>query len=82
MTTSRYAARHHARPVAWAVAWLLATAPASVHAQPARRAAPRVPMDSARAAQLYVSNRHEDHPQRNHEEDIRRKAEMDSTFRA
>ena len=82
MTTSLDAARRHARPVAWAVAWLLATVPASADAQPARRAASRVPMDSARAAQLYVSNRPEDHPQRNHEADIRQKAAMDSTFRA
>ncbi|HEX7091208.1 MAG TPA: alpha/beta fold hydrolase [Longimicrobiales bacterium] len=81
MTTSRCAARH-ARRVAWATAWLVAAIPAITQAQPQRRAAPRVPMDSARAAALYVSNRPEHHPQRNHDEDSRRKAAMDSTFRA
>ena len=40
-----------------------------------------VPMDSARAAQLYVSNRHEDHPQRDHARDIMNKARTDTLYR-
>ncbi len=35
------------------------------------------PMDEARARQLYVSNAHADHPRRNHENDIKAKAEQD-----
>ena len=35
------------------------------------------PMDEARARQLYVSNSHADHPGRNHENDIKAKAEQD-----
>src|SRR5690606_10838203 len=42
----------------------------------------RVPMDSARAAQLYVSNRWEDHPVANYESAIRNKARTDSIFEA
>ena len=41
-----------------------------------------VPMDSARAAQLYVSDRWEDHPVPNYERDIERKAHTDSVFSA
>lgn len=41
-----------------------------------------VPMDSARAAMLYVSDRPEDHPQRDHDALIRGKAFTDSTYRA
>jgi dipeptidyl aminopeptidase/acylaminoacyl peptidase len=42
-----------------------------------------VPMDSARARTLYVSNRWEDHdPGRNYESDIAGKARIDSTYRA
>ena len=50
---------------------------------PAAAQAPRsapVPMDAARAAALYVSNRPEDHPPANYEADIRTKARTDSTF--
>ncbi len=47
--------------------------------QPTRRP---VPMDSARAAALYVSNRHEDHPQANFESQITAKARTDSIFAA
>ena len=36
------------------------------------------PMDEARARQLYVSNDHADHPRRNHENDIKSKAEQDA----
>lgn len=41
---------------------------------------PAVPMDSARARQLYVSNRHEDHPVANYDAAIARKKSIDSTF--
>ncbi|HYD53086.1 MAG TPA: prolyl oligopeptidase family serine peptidase, partial [Gemmatimonadaceae bacterium] len=41
-----------------------------------------VVMDSARAARLYVSNRPEDHPQRDHDADMQAKAREDSLFRA
>lgn len=41
-----------------------------------------VPMDSARAAQLYVSNRHEDHPQADFAAQIAAKAVTDSIFAA
>ena len=41
-----------------------------------------VPMDSARAAELYVSNRHEDHPQGNFDNQVRAKARTDSIYRA
>ena len=41
-----------------------------------------VPMDSARAAQLYVSNRPEDHPQANFAQQIAGKARTDSIFAA
>jgi len=82
MTTARFTACRQATLVTWTVVWLVAAVPAIAQAQQGRRSSPRVPMDSVRAAELYVSNRLEDHPQRDHELDIRRKAEMDSTFRA
>ncbi len=41
-----------------------------------------VPMDSARARELYVSNRWEDHPIADYEEDIADKARTDSIYRA
>lgn len=40
-----------------------------------------VRMDSARAAQLYVSNRPEDHPQRDHARDMANKARTDTIYR-
>jgi dipeptidyl aminopeptidase/acylaminoacyl peptidase len=40
-----------------------------------------VAMDSARAAQLYVSNRPEDHPQRDHARDLMNKARTDTLYR-
>lgn len=42
---------------------------------------PPVPMDSARARLLYVSNRHEDHPQANFAAQIAAKAATDSIYR-
>ncbi len=41
-----------------------------------------VPMDTARAAALYVSDRHEDHPQANFAAQIAAKASTDSIFEA
>ncbi|MEX2180688.1 MAG: alpha/beta fold hydrolase [Gemmatimonadaceae bacterium] len=41
-----------------------------------------VPMDSARAARLYVSDRHEDHPIANYAQHIANKARTDSIFAA
>ncbi|HEX2168359.1 MAG TPA: alpha/beta fold hydrolase [Longimicrobiales bacterium] len=43
---------------------------------------PPAPFDSARAAELYVSNRHEDHPRSNYERAIMNKARTDSIFEA
>src|SRR5690606_17612720 len=40
------------------------------------------PIDADRAAQLYVSNRPEDHPNRDYERDIQRKALTDSIYAA
>jgi dipeptidyl aminopeptidase/acylaminoacyl peptidase len=48
----------------------------------ARRPRQVVPMDSARAALLYVSNRPEDHPQADFEAQLRNKARTDSIFAA
>ena len=58
----------------------LALAPAAASAQAGGRR--QVPMDSARAAQLYVSNRPEDLPQANFERQIAAKARTDSIFTA
>ena len=43
---------------------------------------PPTPVDTARARQLYVSNRHEDHPISNYESAIAAKARTDSIFEA
>lgn len=78
--------------VPFAVALLAgcATAQAPVQ-QPAPPAAPVaapptprqiVPMDSARARQLYVSNRPEDHPIAQYDRDVQAKARTDSIFSA
>jgi dipeptidyl aminopeptidase/acylaminoacyl peptidase len=58
---------------------LLTFAAATVSAQPARQT---VVMDSARAALLYVSNRHEDHPLANYEAHIAQRQRTDSIFEA
>ena len=60
-----------------ATAW---TAQAQDDAPPSRRQV--VPMDSARARQLYVSNRPEDHPLANYEQQMAGKARTDSIFAA
>jgi dipeptidyl aminopeptidase/acylaminoacyl peptidase len=59
---------------------LLALAPVSLAAQATGRRA--VVMDSARAAQLYVSNKAEDHPTANFAGQIAAKARTDSIYRA
>ncbi|HEY0994762.1 MAG TPA: alpha/beta fold hydrolase [Gemmatimonadaceae bacterium] len=56
-----------------------APAPAGAAARAARRA---VPMDSARAALLYVSDRPEDHPQADFAAQLAAKARTDSIFAA
>ena len=70
-----------ARIPAFAVALLLLVLAAPARAQDTdeRRV---VPLDSARARLLYVSDRWEDHPDRNYERDIEGKARTDSTFAA
>lgn len=60
---------------------MFALAPAA-EAQQDGRARRVVPMDSARAAELYVSNRWEDHPDTDYAEDMAEKAEIDSIYRA
>ena len=65
--------RHALLPLSLALA-------SSLPAQnPARR---EVPMDTARARRLYVSNLHEDHPQRDFQAQIEAKARTDSVYRA
>ncbi len=58
---------------------LVTLVPVSLAAQQARQ---QVPMDSARARQLYVSNRPEDHPVANYAEHMAAKARTDSIFAA
>ncbi|MEX0893918.1 MAG: alpha/beta fold hydrolase [Gemmatimonadota bacterium] len=60
---------------------VLALAGACVLAAPAV-AQRGVEMDSTRARELYVSNRHEDHPRSNYERAIEGKARTDSVFEA
>ena len=62
------------------LALALASTAASAQA-PANRTRP-VPMDPERAAELYVSNRPEDHPVADYERDVRNKARTDSIYRA
>lgn len=68
------------RLAATAALAVVIAAPAA-HAQ-SQRPRQEVRMDSARAAQLYVSNRHEDHPQANFARQIAAKARTDSIFQA
>jgi dipeptidyl aminopeptidase/acylaminoacyl peptidase len=78
--------RSAGRPAALAAAALaLWTAPVTAQEgnEPgARRPRQVVPMDSARAAMLYVSNRPEDHPQADFPAQIAAKARTDSIFAA
>ncbi len=61
---------------------LLVAASAAVAPAQDRRPGADVAVDPERAAALYVSDRPEDHPPRDYERDIRRKAQIDSTFEA
>jgi dipeptidyl aminopeptidase/acylaminoacyl peptidase len=70
--------RIHASGLGAAVLVLLSAETAAAQAQTRQQ----VEMDPARAALLYVSNRHEDHPLANYELHIAQKAAMDSTFEA
>ncbi len=54
--------------------------PTLLTAQTPRSSRPRAPMDSARAAQLYVSTRPEDHPVTNFARDIAEKKATDSIY--
>jgi len=56
--------------------------PLVASAQQGQRPRQVVPMDTARARALYVSNRPEDHPVSNYEAAIREKAQIDSIYRA
>jgi dipeptidyl aminopeptidase/acylaminoacyl peptidase len=56
--------------------------PGAAQRQQPRRPRQEVPMDSARARELYVSNRPEDHPQANFERQLAAKAATDSIFTA
>ena len=62
-----------------AAALLVTSFSANAEAQSRRQ---NVEMDPERAAALYVSNRPEDHPARDYDRDIRRKARTDSIFEA
>lgn len=64
------------------LAALSIAAPLLAQAPAAGSTRPPVKMDSARAVQLYVSNRHEDHPQANFAQQIAGKARTDSIFAA
>jgi len=67
-----------------AIALLVAVTVSSAAQQPGQGNRPRqnVPMDSARAAELYVSNRPADHPQADFARQIQNKARTDSIYRA
>ncbi len=64
------------------VAALASALPAQQASSPAPRNRQVVPMDSARAALLYVSNRPEDHPAANYAAAVAAKARTDSIFAA
>lgn len=76
MPTTRTAARTASGALLLLLALL---APA---AAPAQLLGHEVPRDPARAAELYVSDDHEDHPVADYAEHIRRKARTDSIFEA
>ena len=71
-----------ARRAALALAVAAVAATPAVAQQGGGRPRQVVPMDTARARMLYVSNRHEDHPVVDYAEDIREKAVDDSIFAA
>jgi dipeptidyl aminopeptidase/acylaminoacyl peptidase len=65
-----------------ALGLVLALQAGPVDAQQPARSGQAVPMDPERAALLYVSNRHEDHPVADYERAIQNKARTDSIYRA
>lgn len=71
--------RHAAAAVVALFVVPAAELPAQTNPSSARAA---IRIDTARASQLYVSNRPEDHPQRDHARDLAAKARTDSTYRA
>lgn len=77
MSTSQHPARIPALAVAALL--LVLAGPVAAQNQGQRRA---VPMDTARARALYVSDRWEDHPDRDYQRDIDAKARTDSIFEA
>jgi dipeptidyl aminopeptidase/acylaminoacyl peptidase len=74
--------RSHARRSFVPLAAALLAAPLAAQQPAASRPRPVIPMDSARAAQLYVSNRPADHPQADFARQIQAKARTDSIYRA
>lgn len=73
------------RTLLLSLTWLAAASPVStaLTAQDSTRRPTRVvPMDSARAARLYVSNRPEDHPVADYARDMAGKRSTDSTYAA
>ncbi|MBR9989722.1 MAG: S9 family peptidase [Gemmatimonadetes bacterium] len=65
-----------------AAALLMLPVPQGAQAQAQTTPRPAAAMDSARAADLYVSDRHEDHPVANYDAHILGKARTDSIFEA
>lgn len=84
MTEMRIAVapRRARKAITAAAAALLVVSFADAARAQERRTGSGMTIDPERAAALYVSNRPEDHPPRDYERDIRRKAEMDSIFEA
>ncbi len=82
MSTSSDTRRHCRCVQAISALLMIAVHAAPVTAQERDRPRQIVPMDSARAEQLYVSNRWEDHPDRDYARDMDRKARTDSIFRS
>ncbi len=82
MTGHSRAHAHRAMGALLALAAAAQFAGAQVTSAPASARRPAVPMDSARARQLYVSNRPEDKPRADFERQIAQKRVTDSTYAA
>jgi dipeptidyl aminopeptidase/acylaminoacyl peptidase len=82
------APRPNAPPIALLTLIAILAQPLPLDAQQGRgsrgggRGGPPVVMDTARARQLYVSDRPEDHPQRDHTRDMTQKKTVDSVYAA
>ncbi|MGZ8378079.1 MAG: alpha/beta hydrolase family protein [Gemmatirosa sp.] len=81
-SAGRPAVRRAALAAAALALWAAPSAAQEGNVPGGRRPRQVVPMDSARAALLYVSNRHEDHPQADFPAQIAAKARTDSIFAA